>query len=216
MENTYKSRMAHRIKSTRHARGLTQEEVSRRSKDYGDHISASRLQMWEIGHRAPKMDILPILARVLHTTPAYLACYSDSQTDESESWRYIVPSGYDNKTRAIGHDAFAINVDTAREKGLDERNILAIKVQDNSVTAFKPGDVVFVDMSKKQFNKAAMFAIMGANNQVFFRHIRPEINGNYSMFCGDNSSSSDKELSANELEKLDVIGQMIGHFTLTI
>lgn len=212
MREDFSDRTGQRIKSIRQALGLTQQELCQQLKLAGSPVSESSLQMWEIGTRLIKPYKMPALAKALGVTEAYLYGYTDVQTADAAQWRYTIPNGGAQRDKQVGKDFFALHIDQLRDKGFNERDILAIEVRDNSNDGLSPGDIVFLDTSIKTVTKPALFGIRANNGEIWLRNIKPEMHGGFTQYCSDKTNYPDQALNMEELEKLDIAGQYIGHF----
>lgn len=203
---TYNDLIASRIKASRTAAGLTVEEAA---SSVG--IGKSRWLNWECGIRAPKMDILPTVARAINSTAAYLAGFVDHEGEGSNAWQYIIPNGSKSSTQTVCSDLIAFNVEGLRAKGFEERDVLMVKCRDNSLHIdFNEGDAILINTQKKTVNAPGIFAILDNSNLIWLRRIRPEMTGGFTVYCDDKNNFPDQHFAT--LSDLNIVGSYIAHF----
>lgn len=75
----WKAEIGRRIREVRRERGLTLEELAKKTRT----LSFSRISNYEQGYRKASEDAIRELSEALGADPAYFACYTDTPGSES-------------------------------------------------------------------------------------------------------------------------------------
>ncbi|MCE2597169.1 helix-turn-helix domain-containing protein [Motilimonas cestriensis] len=197
-----------RIKKCRIRKGLTQDELG---KMVG--VDQRRVHAWETGNRGIHSSILNRIAANLGTTGEYLATFTDHEGSKGNEWRYIIANSALEKLRHAQSDLLAFNVDSLGQRNINESCIALLKSQDDALhKTIAKNDLVLIDKSKSEVVKPAIFAIATDSGEIWLRWMRPEINGDVTIYCDEKEHFPDSTLTKEQLKKLDIVGQVIGHW----
>lgn len=205
MTTSHRDLIALRIKTARKARGVTISEIARQA-GFGE----SRWLNWESGLRAPKLDIIPDIANILGTSASYIAGFTDHQGDNSDSWDYIVPATSANDEYV--DKSFSIKTDELRNHGLRERGFTILHIKNDAMAPdLKAGDSAMFNTEVNNFTTSGIYAI-NSQDQLWILRIRKEIDGNFTLFTNDQNYFPEREFTAEEMSKLEIIGRYVGHW----
>lgn len=206
MKENYMILVGQRIASARKARGLTIREAAAQAQP---PIDPSTWGNYEVGLRGTKIDTLIRMAKALRVSLSYLAGISPNMNDVDAAG-FAMLTGGEMPAKAEVND-IAFNLDKLAERGLKEECLLALNVRDNSIKELSPGDAVIVNITIKDPKTPGIFAIKTPAGQTFFRHIRPELSGDFTLSCDDKEQYPDLTVTADELKKYAIVGKKIGH-----
>lgn len=212
MDRKEKELFAKRLKELRQAKGWVVREVAEKTG-----IGRSALLNYETGDRSPKsLHLFDLLAKTLDTTRDYLMGFSDHPGSTPNQPEYIAANqGAGNvvKNSDVISKEVAVHFEGLKQRGLKERNIILFHVADNAMADdFVKGDKVLVDCSATKVNEPDIFAIQDAEGSVWFRWIRKDLGGKYTLYANDKAHSSDQEMSEKEFKKLNILGRVTGRW----
>lgn len=204
-----------RLKLCRHLTGWTIIETAKRLTELsGEKMTGQRYSNWETGLRRPAPEEIVKLAALFGKPPAWIQGYTDNDSIGIISDRYIV--AYDPRlvTRAgvfdltQATDSTAYSLDYIKEQGLNKNKLLSIIQLDNSMGETVPeGAEVLLDSAQRTVRGADLFGIAVQGN-IWIRHIRPELDGTFTLSAVDRAHYPDKTLTREQLDNLEVIGRV--------
>lgn len=173
-------------------------------------IGTSTMSMWEIGARRPKLEAFPALG-ILYNAPAGWLAALDNGLNAAD---YFFPptdptaAGMQNYS-SIADNAVAFRASFLNDCSINLQNLILLRMPDDSM----PGEVVkggrvLVDTDQRQIRQRDMFAILD-DGQVWVRWIRPEIGQGFSIASSDPIKFPDVRYTAEELEKIQIIGRVV-------
>ena len=206
--------IASRLRKRRHELGMTVDDVSRLVPD---RPSASRYSHWEKGERLPKMEQLIELARALQVSPSYICGFTSDMRDYDAENRQFITLADAHITQASGNmfklpsdRSVAFNIDTLADAGLRDHQLILLVAPDTSMApAIQKGDKVLVDRDQRIPDERDIFALLVKNN-VWFRWIRPELDGSFTVQAEDGDVTPPTKIEADALESLCIIGRVAG------
>lgn len=189
--------IAKRLKELRRARGMTQQDCSRKI-----NAALGVWQNYEATVRSVSIEKLFLIADTFDVSISYLLGFSDQENGESRY--YNVTPGAD----------IALNRQTLRDKKIRPKCLIEVKAKDDAMLpTIKRGDIVVINTENKQYDRAVnLFAINHPTLGVVIRGIRPEINGTYTLFVTNRGEHDDLTVSEDELNNIDIVGSYVGHW----
>lgn len=186
--------IAERIRSTRLARGLGLVELSGKLG-----ITNSRLANWESGLRRPRYESLNALAKELGVSVAWLSGAEDVDGSQPRADNFIAPANsYRGESATPQLGSLALSPDYLARRNLDPQNLLVVRLPTD--------DEVIIDQSSNKVTVAARYALE-ANDHLFIRSIRPDLDGSYLVTSEDDQQT--KRLTADQLAELKIIGRVV-------
>lgn len=171
-----------------------------------ESISTGRWQNWECAQRSPSVDIYPYLAKVLDTTPQYLAGWTDDPGIGVETNKYITP----NINQGGTADELAFNVEVLERHGLQSHNLRLLTAADNAMTPIiERNDLILIDKTQSVIKGAGIYALETAGGDVFIRYVRREIGTGYSVYANDEKHAPTQTFSDSDFNALTVIGKFV-------
>lgn len=200
-----------RLRKCREDRGWTLDEtVKRLSRLTSNPIGTTGLNMWELGERRPKLEAFMPLAKLYGVPASWLACLDNNQHAGDYFYPQVgvsAPGLLLDST--IADDAMAFRASFLNERGIDPDNLMLVRVADDSMTGeVNRGDRVLIDLSKRQVAQRDLFALF-VSGRVWVRWIRPEIDETFTIASTDPQQYPDMKCSADELEKIQIIGRVV-------
>jgi transcriptional regulator with XRE-family HTH domain len=207
-----KSVVAQRLRQCRNEKGWLQDEAASRLG-----VLVSRYSNWEQALRLPKPDTIFKAAEVFGKPAAWLAGYSNVESNPADSLNFISVSKASISVKdtlitleQVSNDS-ALNIEYIKRRGLNENKLTTIIAPDDSMAGarnlIKEGDELLIDSSKTEVTKADIFALL-INGVVWARWIRPEINGSYTITTEDPDHYPDTNVTKEELDNLKIIGRV--------
>lgn len=190
-------------------------------KDVADRMvntkpSPSAIHHWETGRRTPRMEYVPDIAQALDTSPMWLFGYTDEpQSQLSAGSLYAnlpspvtiqIPGRPDCKIES--DKTLRIAESELVSHKLNPADLFFVRATD-SVMGEKigDGDLVLVDRSVTLPSQADIFAML-VNERIWFRWIRPEIDGSFVVFAENDSKSPPTRIEADKLHTLAILGRV--------
>lgn len=210
-------KIAPRLRQCRKEKQLTIAELVKQLKHQeGYDLLATRYANWEHGSRMPSLEPLSVLARFFGKSPAWLCGLVDHAVTVNTgrgAIDYTVPDGY--VRASIGtirpdqaSDNFAFSSHWLEAAQLDGRSLfLATATDDSMGDVIRSGDQVLIDTRARTVQGRDLFAML-VNGRVWFRWIRPEIDGSYTVITEDAEQYPESTINSDELTKLDIIGRV--------
>ena len=208
-----------RMEQRREELKLSLKEASRRMVT--TQPSQSAIHHWEMGKRVPRLEYVPEIAQALETTPAWLFGFTDEQDGAVRSTSLYAtmppltctPPGRD-EVRIESDTALRIAESELAKHDLEPCNLCLVRATDNSMgDRIGDGDLVLVDRSVTVPSQADIFAML-VNDRVWFRWIRPELDGSYTVFAENDSKSpltqAPTEIPGDRLGSLCILGRVAG------
>ncbi|MFD2178534.1 XRE family transcriptional regulator [Veronia pacifica] len=185
-----------RLRTLRLQKGWTAREAAlaaSREAPEELNISTGRWQNWECDQRKPSLNLLPILARALDTTPEYLAGWRDAVTHNITE---------KSSTKTTDRDA----LDTL---GLSDESLSMLKVSDDAMAPdFTRGDLVLVDASRNQVMSAGVYALTSGGAPLI-RFVRRELGQGVTVYGNDEKHAPPQHFSDEAFSALEVIGEVV-------
>lgn len=202
--------IGNRLRKCRLDRKWTLEDAAEAmTRTAGETINVTRLNMWELGLRLPKIELFLMMGKVYKTPPAYLAGLDDDQG----AARYVFPqlnptiAGL-NTEQAIGDNAAAFHVDYLTELGVGRDNLVLFRMPDDSMRgAVDRDDRALIDLNDREVRHKGLFALL-VNGRLWIRWIRPEVDGTFTITAADAEQYPEKQVALNELAAFQIIGRV--------
>ncbi|PMN73179.1 XRE family transcriptional regulator [Enterovibrio norvegicus] len=194
-----------RLRARRLLKGWTAREAAlAASLAAPEPISTGRWQNWECAQRSPGTDLYPFLAKVLDTTPQYLAAWSDEPGIGVETNKYAVA----NVNQGGRDDPIAFNVEALKKRGLDELYLHLLTTADDAMAPdIKRGEMVLFDKTKTTIESGGIYALV-MGEDVFIRFVRRDIGKGYSVYASNEKHAPLQSFSDSEFKQIDVIGRL--------
>ncbi|NAX32018.1 hypothetical protein CAG63_18395 [Vibrio sp. V37_P2S8PM304] len=171
-------------------------------------ISTGRWQNWECAQRSPGVDLYPYLAKVLDTTPQYLAGWTNEPGIGVETNKYITANT--NQEQGGRDDEIAFNVEALKRHGLSEYNLKLLSVPDDTMhTVFKRGDQVLINRSDTDLVSGGIYALVSPDGNVFLRYVRRDISSGYSVYSDDERHAPTMTFNNDEFAQFEVVGKYV-------
>lgn len=206
MEQHPEQIIANRLKALRHAKGWTGEKAA---NEIG--VTKSCYQNWEAAIRIPKRDAYPKIAEAFNTTASYIIGFSNQKNDQPSSNEYIAANApkVSSKNVSLLSDAIAFSAKSLHQRELLESNILLFNVTDQSMAPeLNKGDTVLIDLKSTQVTAPDIYALEDDASQIWFRWIRKELGGGYTLYANDKNHSKDQHLDDEAFKALHILGRM--------
>lgn len=208
--------VALRIKQCRRAKGWTIEETAERlSKVAGERIAGSRYANWEQSLRMPAAEQVAQMAQVFGCSPAWLQGFTNNDSLNPVSARYVTANSPNISTRnglqAISNtsDASAYSLDYLEGRGLNKNALLSVTQLDSSMAGVvEKGDECLLNLEQTAVTGADLFGIV-VGGSVWIRHLVPHVDGTTTLAAEDRQNYPDRQLSAEELAGLDIVGRVV-------
>lgn len=199
---------ANRLKDLRKEKGWTQEEAAQKMD-----VRRSRYQNWECAARTPEIDTFPTIGKVFNVDPAYAAGWVKERGTSSKGVKYVSADQqlvFGDGLRLID-DSIAFSQECLSNRRLSENRILLLSIVDDSMSPeLNKGDSALVDLSKTQIEISTdIFAIRDSDNKIWFRWVRKEMGGGYTIYANDKNHSEDIQMNEEQFKKLDILGRLV-------
>lgn len=199
-----------RLRERRLKKGWTAREASTAASyavpEHLGPISTGRWQNWECAQRKPDTELYPYLAKVLDTTPQYLAGWTDEAGIGVETNKYIIA----NINQGGEADELAFNVEALKRHGLHEHKLHLLQVADD---AMKPdmqrGNLILIDKTATDITGAGIYALQTQGGDTFIRYVRRDIGSGYSVYANDEKHAPTKNFSDDEFAAITVLGKFV-------
>lgn len=202
-----------RLRKCREARGWTLEEAVRqlRATADGSPVGTTGMNMWELGERTPRLEAFMALSKIYNRPASFLAGLdSDDHAPD-----YVYPMRSPSAPgllldSTLADDSLAVRAPFLTELGVAPSDFMVIRMPDDGManTAIK-GDLLLLDLSKRDApDERDMFALL-VNGRIWVRWIRPEMDDSYSIASDDPVKYPDQKVSADELQKFQIIGRVV-------
>lgn len=191
--------IATRITAARRSLGLTIEEAAQQTVP---PIKPSTWGNYEVATRGISIFKLISIAKSLKTTLQYFIGESDDMGGAMSGFSVI----------GTGAEKLAISSTKFSKLGLRESDLITTKAKDSTINHIAVGDDIVIDISKKIACEHGLYLLKSGNNQQWLRYIRPEISGDFTLYCDDKTSYPDITMTSKELLNLEIIGKYVGHF----
>lgn len=199
-----------RLRICRTDRGWTLEEAAEQmTRTGGETINVTRLNMWELGLRLPKIELFLMLGRVYQTPPAWLAGLDNDQG----GGRYVFPQSNPvieglSPDQPIADHAAGFHIDYLAERGIPRENLMLFRMPDDSMRgAIDRDDRALIDLSDRKVLHKGLFALL-VNGRLWIRWIRPEVDGRFTITAADSVQYPEKQLDLSELAAFQIIGRV--------
>ncbi|MCG7551601.1 XRE family transcriptional regulator [Pseudoalteromonas sp. Of7M-16] len=206
MDDRYKELIANRLKQLRVNKGWTADETA---KKLG--ISRSRYLNWECAARTPKLDMFPKIAKLFNTTAAYAAGFTDELDPRNQDSKFVSADQpkLNNNNLSLISSNIAFSIELLKNKALTSNDIILLKVMDGNMSpTLMKGDDALIDLSKTIVTEPDIFALQEPSGQIWFRWIRKELGGGYTVYANDKEHTKEQLFSESEFKKLDVLGRL--------
>lgn len=202
--------IGNRLRKCRKDRDWTIAEAAEQmTRAAGEAINITRLNMWELGLRLPKIELFLALAKVYRVPAAYLAALDNDQG----AARYVFPQlnpaidGLSTE-QLVGDDAVAFHVDYLAEQGISRDNLVLFRMPDDSMRgAIDRGDRALIDLNDREVLHKGLFALL-VNGRLWIRWIRPEVDGRFTITAADAEQYPEKQVDLTELAAFQIIGRV--------
>lgn len=206
--------IALRMEQRRNELNLTFDQVARRMTTTKPSIA--RYSKWEYGENSPKLEQLSEIASALEISPSYLCGFTNDRTSERAVVELFaqLPAAHmatpDGSTTMLESDkSLAFNEGVLRKKSLRAHQLILLKAHDNSMgTHVAAGDLVLVNRDECIPAELDIFALL-VKNRVWFRWIRPELDGTFTVFAEDDSKYPPERIQSDNLRALCIIGRAV-------
>ena len=209
-QEDYKKLVASRIKGSRHAAGIASAEKAAAMVGEG----RSAWLNWECGARLPQPWKFFKIAQVLGVDPGYLLGTTNNPGGQPDDWSYITANHANiaqlrgSKDKQLVSDSVAFHSQDLDERELAGHKILLLRASDDSMAPdLRQGDDVLIDLTSTVVTTPDIYAIADKDNNIWFRWIRRELNGGYTLYANDKNHSNDQHLSEDEFSELNVLGR---------
>lgn len=199
-----------RLRKCRNDRNWTLEEAAEQmSRAAGETINVTRLNMWELGLRLPKIELFLMMGKVYQIPPAYLAGLDNDQG----AARYVFPQSNPvidglSADQLIGDHAAGFHVDYLAECGIPRDNLLLFRMPDDSMRgAIDRNERALIDLSDREVLHKGLFALL-VNGRPWIRWIRPEVDGSFTITAADSEQYPEKQVGLSELAAFQIIGRV--------
>ncbi|MCP1652708.1 XRE family transcriptional regulator [Pseudomonas nitroreducens] len=199
-----KTLIAQRLRKCRAQAGWTYEETGNRLG-----IPPSRYSNWELEIRSPKLDQLKECAKVFGVNAAWLAGLDDNEE------RLITPptSYYSQKTGTTiqttpAGSSCAYRTTWLIGQGLDPEQLLVAWAPDTTMRGvINQSDEVLIDRRVTSVKALDLYAL-AVNGAIWFRKIRPNLDGSYTITAEDAAAFPDDTMTAEQLAEQEIIGRV--------
>lgn len=206
--------IAARMAKRREELGLTLSEASQRMTT--SRPSISRYAHWETGNNSPKLELLPEIAAALQMSPAYLCGFSndrDSGVGSIDLFSRLPAASINVPGGAVvnldSDKSLAFSQEALTPRGLREHQLILLKAHDNSMgNEVAAGDLVLVNRDEAVPVELDIFAVL-VKNRVWFRWIRPEMDGSFTVFAEDDGKYPPVKIEGDKLSTLCIIGRAV-------
>lgn len=192
------------------------KDVSERMVNTRPSISA--IHQWEQGARKPRNAYIPDIAKALETSQAWLLGFTDDHGGDAtagalyanlpDAFTFTAPGRGETRIESDNNLRVA-DAELARHK-LDPANLFFVRATGDVMgDKIADGDLVLVDRSITTPNQADLFALL-VNDRIWFRWIRPEIDGSFTVFAENESKSPATVISSEKLPSLCILGRVAG------
>ncbi|HCE2656951.1 TPA: LexA family transcriptional regulator [Vibrio parahaemolyticus] len=207
MKTDIKEIIGDRIRERRLKKGWTAREAAAAATIAApESISTGRWQNWECAQRSPGVELYPYLAKVLDTTPQYLAGWTDEAGIGVETNKYIVA----NVNQGGVADELAFNVEALKRHGLHEHNLRLLTAPDDAMTPdIERGDLILIDKTATTITGAGIYALETGAGDMFVRYVRRDIGSGYSVYANDEKHAPTQKFTDDEFAELTVIGKFV-------
>lgn len=203
-----------RLRQCRNGKDLTIKELTAQLKSrYGVEILDTRYSNWEQCSRMPPLEELRILAQFFGVPSPWLAGLTDERNPTGGPCNYHAPDGF-AMTRAgnvkldQARTCLALSADCLERRGLVPDGLLLVEVEDDSMAPIiYKGDHVMVNSHARTVQSRDMFAIL-VNGRVWFRWIRPELDGSHTVTAEDANTYPPQTLAPGQLDNLEILGRV--------
>lgn len=207
--------VAQRIKRCRQDKGWTIDETARRlSVVSGERVTGSRYSNWEQELRMPAPEQIIQLGEAFGVPPAWLQGFTSNDSLSPVATNYVTANSPSITTKAglLGvaqaSEATAYSLDYLEKRGLNKNKLLAIRQLDGSMAGvIDEGAEVLLNREATTVQGADLFGIV-VNGSIWIRWIRPQIDGTFTLAAQDREQYPDQQLTAEQLEKLDIVGRV--------
>ncbi len=217
MNKQEKQQFGQRLKNLRRDKGYSVQKVA-------DLVNAGRssYQNWECGERSPnEISYFQSLALALGTTRDYLMGFTDHQGIDVKASDYITAKCH--KEQIIDQNAIsesvAFHFQCLTNNELKERKIILLKVSDDSMSGnLSKGDDALIDLTATTVSEPDIYAIQDESGKIWFRWIRKDLGGKYTLYANNKEHSSDQELNEDDLNNLGLLGRVawVGHWRVNL
>lgn len=207
MKADIKEIIGDRLRERRQLKGWSAREAAASATVIAPgEISTGRWQNWECASRAPALELFPYLAKVLDTTPQYLAGWTDEAGIGFETNKYTVA----NVNPGGQADELAFNVEAVRRHGLKERNLQLLTAGDDALAPeINRGDLVLIDKNATEITGVGIYALQSSAGDVFIRYVRRNIGTGYSVYANDEKHAPAQDFTEDDFAKLTVLGKYV-------
>lgn len=202
-----------RLRKCREDRGWTLEEAVRQleATAAGSPVGSTGMNMWELGERRPRLEAFPALSRIYNMPASYLAGLDSGEHSND----YVYPMRTPGTPgllldSTLADDCLAVRAPFLAELGVLPSDLMVIRMPDDGMTdSASKGDPLLLDMSKRDApGERDMFALL-VNGRIWVRWIRPEMDNSYSIASDDPAKYPDMRVSADDLQKFQIIGRVV-------
>jgi transcriptional regulator with XRE-family HTH domain len=208
--------VALRIRQCRKGKGWTIEETANRMfATTGEKISGSRYANWEQGLRMPAAEQVMQMAQVFGCSPAWLQGFTNNDSLSPVSSSYVSANSPNVSTRnglqAISNTSAcsAFSLEYLECRGLNKNALLSVTQIDNSMTGIvEKGDECLLDLQQNTVTGADLFGIY-VGGSVWIRQLIPHVDRTVTLSAQDRDAYPDRQLSAEEVAALDIVGRVV-------
>lgn len=206
MAESINERVGERIRYCRERAGLTPKQAAE-AGGYG----YARWVNWENGVRGVGIELVPTIARVVKSTPEYIACFTDTEDSrgggDSEFLTLTIPGEHRSQAK------MAWNETTLLARRLDAANLVQLTVADGALEPeIAAGDVVLIDRTAKHFGGNGVYALV-ADGELMLRRIhKSPLSGDLVVSAGNNRRWPDETIPAERADQLKLYGRLAGQW----
>jgi transcriptional regulator with XRE-family HTH domain len=202
------------MKKRRKDLGLTQPEVVRRMS--GD-LTTATYSNWENGLRKVSTKFLMQVADALEVSMDYLLGLDGAAEPEDRMAQLLslqgdTPEG--EKLRLLSDRSLCFSHRILKEFNLKEEHCMLVVATDASMSPLiQENDRVLIDLTRQVPEENDVFALL-VKNRIWFRRIRPELDGSFTVIAEDSRATPETHIEAHNLHTLNILGRAawIGRF----
>lgn len=206
------AKLASRMEQRRAELRLTIANAARRMTNAKP--SPSSFHHWETGQRKPHLDYIVEIAEALEVSPAWLLGFTDDMQGSGSKDLYATFPDADAEPN--GREPVQIKSDRSlkfsegllSQHNMSANNLVLLSATDSTMgNVIRIGDLVLVDRNQTIPDKIDTFALL-VNDRVWFRWIRPEFDGSFTIFAEDESKTPSTSIPAEKLQSLCILGRV--------
>jgi len=204
--------IAKRLRGRRNELNLSASEVSDRMPS---KPIPARYSHWESGRSLPKIEQLIEIAHALKVSPSWVCGFTADMRDPNADTRLFtsledahisLPTG--EMVSLPTERSLQFNIEELEARGLKPERLILLKVGDESMApVLCEDDLALIDREQRTPEGRDLFAML-VRNKVWFRWIRRELDGSFTVTAEDADAQHPTRIEADKLETLCIIGRV--------